>query len=102
MECKRIFYISNFLISKLKCSDLDFEYPDDADQAQGFADLLTELRSAFNALQAKKKDSTCYLVTAAVAAGPENYSKYKVSQMDAALDYWNLMASFFCYLYFLH
>ncbi|KAG6897598.1 hypothetical protein C0992_013276 [Termitomyces sp. T32_za158] len=64
---------------------------DDA-QGQGFADLLTALRSAFTALATKKGDKVPYEITAAVAAGPTNYQHLKVPQMNAALDYWNLMA----------
>jgi chitinase len=32
------------------------------------------------------------LLSAAVSSGSDNYSYLKVAQMDAALDYWNLMA----------
>ncbi|KAG6873710.1 hypothetical protein C0995_012174 [Termitomyces sp. Mi166 len=72
--------------------DLDFEYPSSDAQGQGFADLLTALRTAFTSLAAKKGDQVSYQLTAAVAAGPANYQYLKVSQMNAALDYWNLMA----------
>lgn len=73
------------------CSDLDFEYPANAAQGQGLADLVTELRTAFNNLASRKGDSTPYLVTAAVAAGPANYANLVVPQMNAAMNYWNLM-----------
>ncbi|THU98625.1 hypothetical protein K435DRAFT_720591 [Dendrothele bispora CBS 962.96] len=72
--------------------DLDFEYPSSAAQGQGFADLLTELRSAFDSLAAKKGDSTPYEISAAVSAGAENYANLVVPQMNAALTHWNLMA----------
>ncbi|KAH0579107.1 hypothetical protein H2248_003260 [Termitomyces sp. 'cryptogamus'] len=72
--------------------DIDFEYPSSDAQGQGFADLLTALRTAFTALATKKGDKVPYQLTAAVAAGPDNYKYLKVSQMNAALDYWNLMA----------
>jgi chitinase len=72
-------------------SDLDFEYPANSQQGQGLADLLTSLRSAFNNLASSNGDSTPYLITAAVAAGSENYANYVVSQMNSALSYWNLM-----------
>ena len=72
-------------------SDIDYEYPASTDQGQAFADLLTELRTAFTALQKKKGDKVPYQLTAAVAAGPTHYQWYNVPQMDAALDYWNLM-----------
>jgi len=75
----------------LLSSDLDFEYPSNAAQGQGFADLLTQLRSAFDALAAKKGDSTPYEISAAVSAGAENYANLVVPQMNAALTHWNLM-----------
>ena len=43
--------------------DLDFEYPSSAEQGQGFADLITSLRSAFDTYQAQKGDATPYVLT---------------------------------------
>ena len=92
MECRasnfRCLCLDLFLALK---SDLDYEYPANAAQGQGLADLMTALRSALDSLQSKKGDSSRYLLTAAVAAGPTNYANYKVAQMNSALDYWNLM-----------
>ncbi|VDB95643.1 unnamed protein product [Peniophora sp. CBMAI 1063] len=72
--------------------DIDYEYPSTAAQGQGFADLLTELRTAFTALQTSNGDSVPYQITVAVAAGLSNAANYVVPQMDKAIDYWNLMA----------
>ncbi|KAJ7618307.1 glycoside hydrolase superfamily [Mycena polygramma] len=72
--------------------DLDFEYPATAAQGQGFADLFTELRTAFDALAASKGDAETYQLTAAVSAGAANYANLVVPQMDKALTFWNLMA----------
>ncbi|KAJ7489454.1 glycoside hydrolase superfamily [Mycena latifolia] len=72
--------------------DLDFEYPANAAQGQGFADLFTALRTAFDALAARKGDSTTYQISAAVSAGAANYANLVVPQMDKALTFWNLMA----------
>ncbi|KAJ7103739.1 glycoside hydrolase superfamily [Mycena epipterygia] len=72
--------------------DLDFEYPANAAQGQGFADLYTALRTAFNALAAKKGDTTPYILSAAVSAGLNNSQFLVVPQMNAALTFWNLMA----------
>ncbi|KAF8908087.1 glycoside hydrolase superfamily [Gymnopilus junonius] len=72
--------------------DIDYEYPANAAQGQGFAALLTSLRTAFDQLAAKKGDTSPYLITAAVAAGPANYEYLQVPQMDAAVSFWNLMA----------
>ncbi|KAI0708099.1 glycosyl hydrolases family 18-domain-containing protein [Cerioporus squamosus] len=72
--------------------DIDFEYPNSDALASGFASLLTELRTAFTNLQKQKGDAQPYLLTAAVPAGSDNYQWLKMSTMDAALDFWNLMA----------
>ncbi|KAF7419347.1 hypothetical protein PC9H_001934 [Pleurotus ostreatus] len=72
--------------------DLDFEYPATAAEGQGFADLFTALRTAFDQLAARKGDATPYLLSAAVSAGPANYANLVVPQMDKALSFWNLMA----------
>lgn len=61
---------------------MDFEYPATAAQGQGFADLFTALRTAFDALEARKGDSTTYQLTAAVSAGSANYANLVVPQMD--------------------
>ncbi|TCD65253.1 hypothetical protein EIP91_002917 [Steccherinum ochraceum] len=72
--------------------DLDFEYPANTAQGQGFADLLTALRTGFDSYAKSKGDSVPYLITAAVPAGSANYGFLSVAQMDKALSYWNLMA----------
>ena len=43
--------------------DIDYEYADSADTAQGFADLLTELRTAFDNIATQKGDSEPYQIT---------------------------------------
>ncbi|KAK0185757.1 glycoside hydrolase family 18 protein [Armillaria mellea] len=63
-----------------------------AAEGQGFADLFTELRTAFDNLANSKGDKTPYELSAAVAAGPNNYANLAVPQMNAALTYWNLMS----------
>ncbi|THH28885.1 hypothetical protein EUX98_g5303 [Antrodiella citrinella] len=72
--------------------DIDFEYPSSTAQGQGFASLLTSLRAGFTSYAQSKGDTVPYLITAAVPAGSANYAFLPVSQMDAALSYWNLMA----------
>lgn len=72
-------------------SDLDYEYPANTAQGQGFSDLITELRTAFNNLATQKGDSTPYELTAAVSANASNYQWLNIPQVDAALTYWNLM-----------
>lgn len=45
------------------CSDIDFEYPTAGAQAQGFASLLSELRTALNNHAAKKGETNPYQIT---------------------------------------
>ncbi|PFH51661.1 carbohydrate-binding module family 5 protein [Amanita thiersii Skay4041] len=72
--------------------DIDFEFPTSSALGQGFANLVTELRTALNQLAARKGDSTPYLITAAVSAGSANWANLIVPQMNTALNYWNVMA----------
>ncbi|KAH8928943.1 carbohydrate-binding module family 5 protein [Atractiella rhizophila] len=72
--------------------DIDYEYPASTAQGQGFADLLTGLRSALTQHAASKGDSVPYLITAAVGAGSSGYTYLNVPQMNTALDIWSLMA----------
>ncbi|KAF9223205.1 glycoside hydrolase family 18 and carbohydrate-binding module family 5 protein [Gyrodon lividus] len=72
--------------------DIDFEYPASDAEGQGFADLITSLRSSFDNLAHTNGDTTPYELTAAVSAGPQNYAHYPIPQVDRALTYWNLMA----------
>ena len=53
------------VIVRLNCffSDIDFEYPSNTAQGQGFADLLTELRASFDDLAVNNGDSVPYQIT---------------------------------------
>ncbi|KAF9066642.1 glycosyl hydrolases family 18-domain-containing protein [Rhodocollybia butyracea] len=72
--------------------DLDYEYPMNTEQGQGFSDLITELRTAFDNLAAQKGDSVPYQLTAAVSANASDYQWLNIPQIDQALTYWNLMS----------
>ncbi|KAH7890400.1 glycoside hydrolase family 18 and carbohydrate-binding module family 5 protein [Phlebopus sp. FC_14] len=72
--------------------DIDFEYPTNNAQGQGFADLLTSLRSSFDELASTNGDTVPYELMAAVPAGSQYYAFYQVPQMNKALSYWNLMS----------
>ncbi|KAG7095154.1 hypothetical protein E1B28_005933 [Marasmius oreades] len=72
--------------------DIDFEYPSSSAEGQGFADLVSEIRKAFDDLANRKGDLTPYLLSAAVAAGAANNANLNIQQMDSGLNYWNLMA----------
>jgi len=79
------------ILTALSPTDIDWEYPQDAVQAQNFVLLLEETRRQLDAYSAV----TCsqrMLLTVAVPAGATNYQKLLMSQMDRYLDFWNLMA----------
>lgn len=72
--------------------DIDWEYPADSTQADNFVALLKELRQALDDYAAKYTPGQHYLISAAVPAGPSNYEKLHISDMNKYLDMWNLMA----------
>lgn len=47
-------------------SDIDYEYPANAAQGQGFADLLTSVRAAFDQLAVSNGDSVPYQLTVSI------------------------------------
>ncbi|KAF9653208.1 glycoside hydrolase [Thelephora ganbajun] len=72
--------------------DIDYEYPQNYEQAQGYVHLLRELRHALDEHQLKKGIDYRFLLTVATPCGPQNYEKLHVAEMDRYLDFWNLMA----------
>ncbi|TVY32847.1 Chitinase [Lachnellula subtilissima] len=72
--------------------DIDWEYPANATEAANFVLLLQAVRSALDAYSAQYAPSNKFLITIACPAGPDNYNKLQMSQMDAYLDAWHLMA----------
>jgi chitinase len=72
--------------------DIDWEYPQDATQAHNYVLLLEETRRAIDAYSLAHNNGKRMLLTVAVPAGPSNYQKLQISQMDQYLDFWNLMA----------
>lgn len=72
--------------------DLDWEYPENTDQSNNYVKLLQELRKALDAKASALGQKYHYQLTAAVPAGPSNYSKLYLSKMNSYLDFFNLMA----------
>jgi hypothetical protein len=63
---RRPFLLSRLLwfdFSRPRCSDIDFEYPSGTAQGRTFANLLTELRSALDALAKSNGDRVPYQLT---------------------------------------
>ncbi|KAH8694906.1 putative chitinase [Talaromyces proteolyticus] len=72
--------------------DIDWEYPANSNEANNFVSLLKALRQGLDDYAAKYTPGQHYLISAAVPAGPSNYEKLHISDMDKYLDMWNLMA----------
>ncbi|RAL01666.1 glycoside hydrolase family 18 protein [Aspergillus ibericus CBS 121593] len=69
--------------------DIDWEYPKDETEAQNMVLLLQKCRETLDAAAGADRK---FLLTIACPAGPDNYTKLKLSQMTPYLDFYNLMA----------
>ena len=73
--------------------DIDWEYPANPTEAEQYVQLLQALRNQLNTYATGVgQDSTNFVLSAAVPAGPDNYQKMDIKGMDQYLDMWNLMA----------
>lgn len=72
--------------------DIDWEYPKNEQEANDWVSLLSETRKALDEAQVKRSNPTKFLLTVACPAGPQNFQRLKVAEMDKYLDFWNLMA----------
>ncbi|KAK2748096.1 Endochitinase 1 [Myotisia sp. PD_48] len=71
--------------------DVDWEYPVDETEANNFVLLLQAVRDELDAYTKEVGDGYHYLLTIASPAGPHHYNKLKFKEMDALLDFWNIM-----------
>ena len=72
--------------------DVDWEYPQNAQQANDYVALLAETRKALDAAAAKRSSPTHFHLTVACPAGSQNIVNFDIRGMDQYLDFWNLMA----------
>ena len=73
--------------------DVDWEYPQNATEAQQYTRLLAALRNELNAYASSVgQDKSNFLLSVACPAGPTNFQQFDVRGMNAYLDFWNLMA----------
>lgn len=72
--------------------DIDWEYPQNAQEAADLVALLQAVRNAMDAYSATLPRPYHFELTVACPAGAQNYEKMDIRGMDRLLDFWNLMA----------
>jgi chitinase len=76
--------------------DIDWEYPQNADEARNLVELLAEVRRELDTysqqLAQGGRPYYHFELTVACPAGPQNFLKMDIPGMDRFLDFWNLMA----------
>ncbi|KAK0384661.1 hypothetical protein NLU13_8747 [Sarocladium strictum] len=72
--------------------DIDWEYPQNAQEAKDFVDLLVAVRQAMDTYSQSHANGYHFELTVACPAGPQNFEKMDIPGMDRLLDFWNLMA----------
>ena len=72
--------------------DIDWEYPKSNAEAQDFVALLRETRQVLDQAALKRDGNAHFELSVACPAGPQNYEKLRIFEMDRYLDFWNLMA----------
>lgn len=73
--------------------DVDWEYPQNEGEAVDYVALLKVTREALDVYAASRNLAKGqFELTVACPAGPQNYERLKIKQMDKYLDFWNLMA----------
>jgi chitinase len=72
--------------------DIDWEYPKSDAEAQDFVKLLHATRHELDQYANSLQHRPHFLLTVACPAGPQNYQIMRLREMDAYLDFWNLMA----------
>ncbi|KAI5458629.1 family 18 glycoside hydrolase [Mariannaea sp. PMI_226] len=72
--------------------DIDWEYPQNPDEARDFVALLATVRRELDAYASTLSRKHHFEITVACPAGAQNFQKLDIRGMDQYLDFWNLMA----------
>ena len=72
--------------------DIDWEYPQDDNEAHHYVELLAACRRELDLYAGTLSSHPHFEMSVACPAGPQNYEKLRLKEMDKHLDFWNLMA----------
>ncbi|KAM3446168.1 hypothetical protein MY3296_009925 [Beauveria thailandica] len=72
--------------------DIDWEYPEDATQAQDMIFLLQAVRDELDSYASQHAENHHFLLSIAAPTGAKEYKKLKLAELGQVLDYINLMA----------
>lgn len=72
--------------------DIDWEYPQNQNEARDFVHLLAETRRELDGYSQQHANGYHFELTVACPAGPQNIRNMDIAGMDRYLDFWNLMA----------
>ncbi|KAI0442716.1 endochitinase [Xylaria telfairii] len=73
--------------------DIDWEWPANDTDANNMVSLLSAIRKALDSYSAQYASNYHFLLSVALPAGPDNYNKMKLSQMNAAgVDQFNMLS----------
>lgn len=72
--------------------DIDWEYPQNPQEADDFVQLLAAVRRELDAYAQAHASGHHFELTVACPAGSQNFEKMNIQGMDRLLDFWNLMA----------
>lgn len=72
--------------------DVDWEYPQNEQEASDFVSLLKTVRQELDTYARSLPEKHHFELTIACPAGPQHYTKLRIKEMDSLLDFWNLMA----------
>ncbi|KAI0864069.1 endochitinase [Xylaria cubensis] len=73
--------------------DIDWEWPASDTEANNMVSLLSALRKALDSYSSQYANNYHFTLSVALPAGPDNYNKMKLSQMNAAgVDQFNMLS----------